>query len=525
MAERPQYFKNTLTPLSINATTLSESLQELRVAVRNGAELIQENTSLPETWGSNGMFRAFPGIALAFLRLDYQSSVLKDHKAASLDYRCYALQRIPSSLPDTPLLASRLSPVGSSSPITAIALRILATFSKNDWQGGDNVSIAREDITCLHEAMQCALSNEPLVTHDGRKMGGDEMLFGRAGLLWTLLNVRAHNFDQETRGFLSPVLGAIPELIRVIVDAGRQGSKEYTEKNGAQDAHPLMYAWMEGHYCFGAVHGITGILTILLSCKPEELTDYLPVIGSTITALCKLSGATNGHLPMTLPPYGSKQRSSELVQLCHGSPGLLILLGAALKNKSLTRAHWDPSWDQAVYLGTERVWEEGLLSKGGSLCHGVAGNAWAWLLLHDCFEYHSETLNEARELYLQENQLSALPNAEVSQELTSDFFLSRALAFMLHARQTRPYNTSPTSSDNDYRMPDEPYSLFEGLAGNVCAWADTCAVLQARLRKMELVEQGVCATSGLSRDPVFRAAFYRQLGFPALGGNGVIGIF
>lgn len=63
MAERPQYFKNTLTPLSINATTLSESLQELRVAVRNGAELIQENTSLPETWGPNGMFRAFPGIS------------------------------------------------------------------------------------------------------------------------------------------------------------------------------------------------------------------------------------------------------------------------------------------------------------------------------------------------------------------------------------------------------------------------------------------------------------------------------
>lgn len=63
MAERPQYFENTLTPLSINATTLSESLQQLRVAVRHGAELIQENTSLPGTWGPDGMFRAFPGIS------------------------------------------------------------------------------------------------------------------------------------------------------------------------------------------------------------------------------------------------------------------------------------------------------------------------------------------------------------------------------------------------------------------------------------------------------------------------------
>ncbi|KAJ5385135.1 hypothetical protein N7517_003046 [Penicillium concentricum] len=524
MAERPQYFENTLTPLPINATTLFESLQELRAAVRNGAELVQENALLPETWGPSGMFRAFPGIALAFLRLDYQSSVLEDHKAASIDYRRYALERIPSSLPDTPLLASRLSPVGSSSPVTAVTLRILGTFAKNNWQDGANVSITKEDITCLHDATQWALKNEPLVPHDGRKMGGDEMLFGRAGLLWALLNVRAHHFDQETQEVLSPVLGAIPELIRVIVDAGREGSKEYTEKNGAQHAHPLMYAWIEGYYGFGAVHGITGILTILLSCGPQELADYLPVIGGTITALCKLSGAANGHLPMTLPPYGSGRRS-ELVQLCHGSPGLLILLGAALKNKSLTHAHWDPSWDQAIYLGTERVWEEGLLSKGGSLCHGVTGNAWAWLLLHDCFEYHLDILKDARTAYLQRSQLSALPNAEANQTLTSDFFLSKALAFMLHARETKPYNSSPTSSDKDYRMPDEPYSLFEGLAGNFCAWADTCVVIQARLRKMELVEQGICTTSGLSRDPVFRAIFDRQLGFPALGGNGATGIF
>lgn len=71
MAERPQYFENTLTPLSINATTLFDSLQELRVAVRNGAELIQENTLLPETWGPNGIFRAFPGIS--------SSSPTQDH--------------------------------------------------------------------------------------------------------------------------------------------------------------------------------------------------------------------------------------------------------------------------------------------------------------------------------------------------------------------------------------------------------------------------------------------------------------
>jgi hypothetical protein len=254
------------------------------------------------------------------------------------------------------------------------------------------------------------------------------------------------------------------------------------------------------------------------------LTHYIPVIGETITALCQLSVATNGHLPMTSTPFSFGQRS-ELVQLCHGAPGLLILLGAALKNKALTLNHWDPSWDQAIYLGSQRIWEEGLLSKGGSLCHGIAGNAWAWLLLHDCFEYHSNDRKLAQESYLQRSETSVLPNAEISQKLTGDFFLSRALAFMLHARDTKPYSASPASSTKDYRMPDAPYDLFEGLAGILCAWADTCAVLQAKLRKMELVKQGVCATSGLSRDPVFRNALSRQVGFPALGGNGPTGLY
>lgn len=61
MTERPQYFENTLTPVSINTVTLTKSLQELRLAVRTGAELVQKNTPIPEKWGPNGLFRSFPG--------------------------------------------------------------------------------------------------------------------------------------------------------------------------------------------------------------------------------------------------------------------------------------------------------------------------------------------------------------------------------------------------------------------------------------------------------------------------------
>jgi hypothetical protein len=247
------------------------------------------------------------------------------------------------------------------------------------------------------------------------------------------------------------------------------------------------------------------------------------VIGETITALCKFTVASNGHLPMTLPPFSYGQRS-ELVQLCHGSPGVLILLATALKNETLASKSWSPEWDQAIDLATDRVWEEGILSKGGSLCHGIAGNGWPWLMLHDAFKYHAAAVNSARCANLDLPHGSSLPEGHLGNKLTPDYFLSRALAFMLHSRETRPYNTKPATTDRDYRMPDDPFSLFEGLAGNVCAWAETCAVLQARLRSAEYSQKNGGSSSGLTGDSLFQQATSRTLGFPLIGGNGAHGL-
>lgn len=227
---------------------------------------------------------------------------------------------------------------------------------------------------------------------------------------------------------------------------------------------------------------------------------------------------------MALPSFSYGQ-SSEFVQLCHGSPGILILLATALKNVPLTRGYWRPEWDQTIHLATSCIWDEGILSKGGSLCHGIAGNAWPWLMLHDVFEYHSKDIDWARSEYLRRANESLVSGEDLAPMLTPDFFLSRALAFVLHSRETRPYNTSPVTSDKDYRIPDDPYSMFEGLAGNVCAWAETCAVLQARLRKIEFCEEKSCNSSlGLMQDEAFQEAATRRLGFPLLGGNGAVGL-
>jgi Lanthionine synthetase C-like protein len=269
---------------------------------------------------------------------------------------------------------------------------------------------------------------------------------------------------------------------------------------------------------------------ILLECGAEELGDsgprnYLPWIGETITSLCQICISYNGHLPTSIPPWASS-RPSHLVQICHGSPGLLLLLAAARRNTRLTASCWQPQWDEAIRLGTERVWEEGLLSKGGNLCHGLAGNVWPLLMLHDCFEYDVEAMKRAKQAFLERAGTTAelIPPGGLDEDLTGDYFLSRALAFLLLSRDSPPYSTAlGINSLYHFRMPDNPYSLFEGLAGILCAWAEACAVILARLRKMEL-EEGGLSSSALSDDGIFKARVLQQLGFPGLGGRGPRGL-
>jgi hypothetical protein len=198
-------------------------------------------------------------------------------------------------------------------------------------------------------------------------------------------------------------------------------------------------------------------------------------------------------------------------------------MACALRVPELIQTHWTPEWDTAIHLATRRVWEEGLLVKGGGLCHGIAGNAWPFLMLYMSFEENAGVLEEVRRKY-------SAPTGDVNVNvdvdsgtdgtLTADFFLSRALAMLLHARETKPYNTAPERASKEYRMPDHPYSLFEGLAGTLCAWAEASVVLRGRLRKIELEQTGL----GVNADPVVRECRQQELGFPFLGGKGVTGL-
>lgn len=143
-----------------------------------------------------------------------------------------------------------MSPIGS--PLGPVVLRILAACEGHGKAADGSLSISRDDITALNEAVQRSLQHGHVIPYRDRDMGGDEVLYGRAGLLWAILNIRNHVFDQDTRAALRPIFEAVPKLVDAIVEAGKQGARDFVKRYGAKDAFPLMWPWMDEYCGLGA---------------------------------------------------------------------------------------------------------------------------------------------------------------------------------------------------------------------------------------------------------------------------------
>jgi hypothetical protein len=117
----------------------------------------------------------------------------------------------------------------------------------------------------------------------------------------------------------------------------------------------------------------------------------------------------------------------------------LLLISAA---KNVIPEYSKPEWDEAARLGVERIWKEGLLSKGGGVCHGHAGNAWPLLLLHILCEYCAKNGIKDASPETDASGRSGRITRSVTKmrHLTGDNLLSMALALLLYARKTQPFS-------------------------------------------------------------------------------------
>ncbi|HLY04970.1 MAG TPA: LanC-like protein [Rhizomicrobium sp.] len=122
----------------------------------------------------------------------------------------------------------------------------------------------------------------------------------------------------------------------------------------------------------GFVHGFAGNMLALLrgwdSLDEAQRTKIREVLARTLpgNAICGQSGAN-----WRADAFGPME--ARLVQICHGAPGMIVGCADA---RALT-----PELRALLCDGGECTWQMGPLAKGSNLCHGTAGNGYAFLKL------------------------------------------------------------------------------------------------------------------------------------------------
>jgi lantibiotic modifying enzyme len=156
----------------------------------------------------------------------------------------------------------------------------------------------------------------------------------------------------------------------------------------------------------GPVHGFAGNVIPLIEGK--ELLGparYEDICAKVVETIINTAVSDDEHANwVAIFEESGRARPPHLVQHCHGAPGIVTAL-------SKLPVGIDERFDRLLEKGGELTWHAGPLKKGSNLCHGTAGNGYAFLKL-----YH-RTKND---LWLQRARMfamNAIDHYRLSKEL------------------------------------------------------------------------------------------------------------
>jgi hypothetical protein len=125
----------------------------------------------------------------------------------------------------------------------------------------------------------------------------------------------------------------------------------------------------------GGAHGFAGNAHALLRAAPihSDREELYRRCAAAALATASIEGDV-ANWPPVLDFRPGREREW-LVQWCHGAPGVVIALASI-------PAGFDERLDALLLRGGELIWQAGPLRKGSGLCHGTAGNGYAFLKLY-----------------------------------------------------------------------------------------------------------------------------------------------
>ncbi len=122
----------------------------------------------------------------------------------------------------------------------------------------------------------------------------------------------------------------------------------------------------------GFAHGLAGNAYALLRGAGLQSREHQTELMHRVVETLERTALRDGQL-VNWPPEPDDPPDKLRVQWCHGAAGIVCALAGAPAQRAL----------DALLLGAgELVWEAGPLRKSAGLCHGTAGNGWAFLKLN-----------------------------------------------------------------------------------------------------------------------------------------------
>jgi hypothetical protein len=122
----------------------------------------------------------------------------------------------------------------------------------------------------------------------------------------------------------------------------------------------------------GFAHGLAGNAYALLRAAPLQSREHQTELMHRLVETLERTALREGKLVNWLPSPDSPANKIR-VQWCHGAPGVVCALAGAPAHRDL---------DALLLAAGELVWEAGPLRGCAGLCHGTAGNGWAFLKLN-----------------------------------------------------------------------------------------------------------------------------------------------
>jgi hypothetical protein len=126
-------------------------------------------------------------------------------------------------------------------------------------------------------------------------------------------------------------------------------------------------------HVLGPAHGFVGNVVVLARGDLLDDERRAELERRTVAAIAHYAQRSDGYAQW--PPALEPSRTPQPIrtQWCHGAPGIVSSLGSfAPRNEELTAL---------LVEGGDLTWRAGPLMKGGGLCHGTAGNGYAFLKL------------------------------------------------------------------------------------------------------------------------------------------------